>query len=175
VLHSLDVQRKRSELNNSWQLEANQLRRSEGAAYQAAAAALQTAVLKTAEMASDERRNLNKVIAQIGACAQVLLPTIGQFADSYLLEVNGPTALDALALACILDDARKLDASTGRALLALDQKAISATIAEELKGADIKVFGTPHQLAPWLASKGVTLSVAAGAVERRDADDRGNT
>jgi hypothetical protein len=164
---------KQSELNNSWRDAARQLARSDGTAYQEAATALQTALLKTAEMASDERRNLDKVIAQIGSCAQVLLPTIGQFAGAYFLEAKGPTSLDALALACILDDARKLDASSDRALLALDQKAISPTIAEMLKVADIKVFGSPHQLAPWLASKGVTLRLAAGAAERRDAEDRG--
>jgi len=160
---------KRKELNNSWREEARQLARTAGTAYQDAARALQEALLKTAEMARGEHKNLNKVIARIGTCATILLPTIGQFADSYLIEAKGPTSLDALALACILEDARNLDASTGRALLAFDRKAVSAPITEDLKSADIKVFGTPDQLAPWLASSGITLTLASGNADRGNA------
>jgi len=163
---------KRKELNNSWREEARQLARTAGTAYQDAARALQEALLKTAEMASDERKNLNKVIDRIGTCATILSPAIGQFADAYLIEAKGPTSLDALALACILEDARNLDASTGRALLAFDRKAVSIPITEDLKSADIKVFGTPDQLAPWLASRGVTLALASTDAGRGDPDGR---
>lgn len=114
-------------------------------------------------MASDERKHLNTVIAQVGTFAKVLLPTIGQFADAYLLEAKGPTELDALALACIIEDARALDAATDRALLALDRRAVEARkaagVSEDLKSADIKVFVTPRELGPWLASKGINLSL----------------
>lgn len=150
---------KRNELNNSWREEARQLGRTASTGYQDAAKALQEALLKTAEMASDERKNLNKVIARLGECARILLPTIGQFTDAYLIEAKGPTSLDALALSCIVGDARSLDASIERALLAFDRRAVSVPIMEELKSAGIKVFGTPDQLAPWLASIGVTLTL----------------
>jgi hypothetical protein len=152
---------KRNELNNSWREEARQLARTASTGYQDAAKALQEALLKTAEMASDERKNLNKVIARVGECARILLPTIGQFADAYLIEAKGPTSLDALALACILEDARNLDASRERALLAFDRRAVSVPVTEELKSAGIKVFGTPDQLVPWLASRGITLTLAS--------------
>lgn len=65
--------------------------------------------------------------------------------------------------------------STGRALLAFDRKAISAPITEDLKTADIKVFGTPDQLAPWLASRGVTLTLAAANADRGDTDSRSSS
>ncbi|TMQ02507.1 MAG: hypothetical protein E6J91_51620 [Deltaproteobacteria bacterium] len=152
---------KRNDLNNSWRDEARQLARTDGIAYQDAARALTEAVLKTAEMASDERKDLNNVITQIGACAKILLPTIGHFADAYLIEAKGLTPYDALALAGIIEDARNLDVSTGRALLALDRKAVemrkTAGITEDFKNVGIKVFVTPSELAPWLATKGVSL------------------
>jgi hypothetical protein len=110
-------------------------------------------------MASDERKNLNKVIAQIGACAKILLPTIGRFADSYVIEAKGPTALDALAIACIVEDASTLDASTARALLALDGRAVPVPIVQDLKGAGIKLFNDPQKLAAWLESEGITLTL----------------
>jgi ABC-type transporter Mla subunit MlaD len=159
---------KRNELNDSWSEEARQLSRTDEPAYRDAARALQQALLKTAEMVNDERKNLNDVIARIGTCAKILAPTVDQFAEAYVIEGKGPTSLDALALSCILNDARTLDESTDRALLAFDLKAISAPIREDLKGARIKVFGAPDQLAPWLASKGVTLTLPPANADRID-------
>lgn len=159
---------KRDDLNNSWREEARQLDRTDGVAYKDAARALREAVLKTAEMASDERKNLNTVITRVGACAQILLPTVDQFA-AVLLKDKGPTELDALALACILADARALDAAIDRALLALDRKAVEARkaagVTEDLKGAGIKVFATPKELAPWLASKGIGLALPPSSAD----------
>ena len=159
---------KRIDLRNSWRDEARQLSRTDDDTYRDAARALQQALLKTAEMANDERTNLNDVIARIGTCAKILAPTIDQFAEAYVIEGKGPTSLDALALCCILNDARTLDESTDRALLAFDLKAISESIREDLKGARIKVFGTPDELAPWLASRGVTLTFPPAKADRTD-------
>ena len=122
-------------------------------------------------MASDERKNLSTVIARVGACAQILLPTVDQFA-AVLLKDEGPTELDALALACILEDARALDAATDRALLALDRKAVEARnaagVTEDLEGAVIKVFATPKELAPWLVSKGIGLALPPTSADPDD-------
>ena len=168
---------KRNELQNSWSVEARQLSRTDEPAYRDAASALQLALLKTLEMANDERKNLNHVIAQIGSCATILPTTVDRFAESYIIEGKGPTSfiegkgltsLDALGLACILDDARTIDEATDRALLAFDRRAISPQILEDLKSARIKVFGTPDQLAPWLASKGVPLTVPLTNADRTD-------
>lgn len=143
---------KRKELNNSWREEARQLSRTDDVAYKDAARALQEALLKTNEMVNDEREKLNTVIARVGTCAKILPPTVDQFADAYLLEAKGPSELDALALACILEDARELDTATDRALLAFDRKAVetrkAASVSQDLKSVDIKVFVTPDELAP---------------------------
>lgn len=159
---------KRNELNDSWSEEARQLSRTDEPAYRDAARALQQALLKTAEMVNDERKNLNDVIVRLGTCAKILPLTMEQFAESYAIERKGPTSLDALGLACILDDARTVDESTDRALLALDRRAILLPVLEDLKSARIKVFFAPDQLASWLASKGVTLSVPRTNADRTD-------
>lgn len=168
---------KRIQLQNSWSEEARQLSRTNEPIYRDAASALQLALLKTLEMANDERKNLNAVIAQIGRCATILPTTVDRFTECYIIEGKGqtsiiegkgPTSLDALGLACILDDARSIDESADRALLAFDRRAISPQILEDLKSARIKVFFAPDQLAPWLASKGVTLTVPLTNADRID-------
>lgn len=123
-------------------------------------------------MANDERKTLDTVIARIGACAKILIPTVAQFADAYIVETKGPTPLDALALSCILDDARTLDKSTERALLALDRKAVSAPVAEDLANAGVKIFGTPDKLAAWLASLGIALTLPSEDADRADVNIR---
>lgn len=97
------------------------------------------------------------MIAQIGTGARVLVPTIEQFAVAYMFEAKGLTPLDALALTCIVEDARKLDASAVRALLALDGKAISSLVAEDVKSAGLKIFLSPEKLAAWLATMGIEI------------------
>jgi|SRR5882672_7323977 len=160
---------KRNDLKNSWREEARQLARTNADAYQDAAKALQEALLKTAEMASDERRNLDAVIAQIGTYARILSPTIGHFTDAHRLEAKGSTELDALAIACILADAHGAATATDRALLALDRKAVekrkATGLIEDLRSAGIKVFVTPKELAPWLASKGIELALPSTSAE----------
>jgi hypothetical protein len=154
---------KRIEITRSWQEAARDLERTDNITYQDAAKNLQQVMLTTAEMGSNELKNLHRIVDRIWSSARILHPTVEQFKESYNIELAGPsadskgaTSIDALVLSSILGDARTLDASIDRAFLALDRKAITAPVADQLKKAGIKKFGEVSPLLQWMSSIGIT-------------------